>query len=290
MGRSKYNLQQQELASKAFVISRFFMRNLRSTIVLVLAACAIFSFNMYSEKSFGSYCDLVLTKSYYYSSIPLHWFNSCIEEGRGMISAITQTHNLQKENDYLKQQLIEKEILEQQNKELKKIAHYINHTKYTYISARVIASNTDILGTKLTINAGSADGIRDGNVVINSEGMVGRVTDISQYSSRVLLITDNILKIPVLLLKSGLHCIVGEQDAHGMLKIIYKLDKTHIPISGEQAISSGEDGNLPFGIKIGTIVQTPTGDLMLKPNVDFSKLALVSVLQAEVNNNEEVVK
>ena len=50
---------------------------------------------------------------------------------------------------------------------------------------------------QVVIDKGAADGVRIGHAVLDSEGLFGQVLEVSQFSARVLMITDARHGLPV---------------------------------------------------------------------------------------------
>ena len=65
-------------------------------------------------------------------------------------------------------------------------------------SARVVGDVGGAFAQSVIITAGASSGVTKGQVVMTGEGLVGRVTQAGNASSRVLLITDINSRIPVL--------------------------------------------------------------------------------------------
>ena len=82
--------------------------------------------------------------------------------------------------------------LEEEIKELKKLTN-INNTlvEYDYLNATVIERNREYWFNTITINKGKNDGITIDMAVIDSNGLLGRISNVRDNSSVVKLITTN---------------------------------------------------------------------------------------------------
>ena len=60
----------------------------------------------------------------------------------------------------------------------------------TLVTARVVARSTSAWYSTATINAGSSDGVKVYDAVVNGQGLVGRVTKVYANAAQVMLVTD----------------------------------------------------------------------------------------------------
>ena len=112
--------------------------------------------------------------------------------------------NLRGENEKLRAQIAQLTqwqnaalALDNQNRELRGLLHYKAEPQLSYISARVIADAGGPFVRSLIITAGKIDGVREGMAAMTGDGLIGRVVEVGDWSSRILLITDMNSRIPV---------------------------------------------------------------------------------------------
>ena len=151
-------------------------------------------------------------------------------------------------------------------------------------AARVIARSPNNWFKVIMIDKGSEDGITQGMPVINPDGLVGRVSNTSKYSSQVELITDREMAVGAILQNTretrGIVEGIGDSDILAMINIPYysKVKK------GERVLSSGLSEFYPKGIQIGTIqkIKREANGLLLsatvKPSVKFDELEEVLII------------
>ena len=104
-----------------------------------------------------------------------------------------------KENKILKSNIEKIESLEAENIELKQEINKLKEelkvdyvlSEYDYLNATVISRNSMYWYNNLTIDKGKNNGIEEGMVVINSTGLIGKIVNVSTFSSDVKLITTN---------------------------------------------------------------------------------------------------
>lgn len=214
-----------------------------------------------------------------------------------MISDYTGLRNVLKENEILKSNVEKVDSLEAENEELKQqikklkdelnVEHVLND--YDYLNATVINRNSVNWYNNLTIDKGSNNGIKEGMVVINSTGVIGKTTNVSTFSSDVRLITttDTNNKISVSIISDGkkLTGVINEYDYKtGYLEVegISNTDKVSV---GDMVYTSGLGGVFPSGILIGKVSQVTTDvyDLAkiinVSPSANFEDINYVTVLK-----------
>ncbi|MFO0702581.1 MAG: rod shape-determining protein MreC [Candidatus Andersenbacteria bacterium] len=147
-----------------------------------------------------------------------------------------------------------------------------------------VIGHDGISGTKrLTIDRGSADGLKEGMAVLSSGGvLVGRIQRVLAGSAEVLLLADDGSAVPTRIAESRATGIL-----HGELGLGLKM--TDIPQSdtvnvGDQVQTSGLGGDVPKGLPIGTVeaVETAANALFqtvrVRPFVDVERLEFVHIV------------
>ncbi|AGL02649.1 rod shape-determining protein MreC [Desulfoscipio gibsoniae] len=151
-------------------------------------------------------------------------------------------------------------------------------------AAEVIGRAADNWFGSAIINKGSASGIRRDMAVITPAGLVGRVTNVSDHTAEVLLITDP---------RSGVGCLVQENRAPGIVEGVSGgrgvVNMMHIPSDlapkkGNRIVTSGFGSVFPKGIPVGTVRETRREEsglfkmAVLETFVDFNRLEEVLVV------------
>lgn len=136
----------------------------------------------------------------------------------------------------------------------------------------------------VTIDAGSRDGIRRDQTVINGDGLVGRVTTVGPSTSTVLLANDPDFSVGTRLEKTD---ELGFATGRGGNALSVQLlnNKSNVK-KGDRIVTFGSRGNKPFvpGVPVGEVsrVDRAAGDLTrtvgVRPYVGFSKLDIVGVV------------
>lgn len=161
--------------------------------------------------------------------------------------------------------------------------------KYTVTPARVIGlGSAQSFNHTVTIDAGTADGVRPDMTVLNGDGLVGRVVRATEATATVLLIGDRNSTVGGRLNSTmALGFVSGRGEVGSSAALDYKLvDLKARPAVGDRIVTWGSSGNAPYvpGVPIGEItsvtsVQGALGSTALvQPFVDPSRIDLVGVV------------
>ncbi len=214
-----------------------------------------------------------------------------------MINDFTKLKNVQKENKILKSNIEKIEAIEAENIELKKeieklkselnIEHVLSD--YDYLNATVISRNALYWYNYLTIDKGSHSGIKEGMVVMNSTGLIGKIENVSTFSSDVKLITTNDTnnKISVTITNGNnkITGLINGYDYDNVLLNVEGISNTETVEIGDLVYTSGLGGVFPSGILIGRVenITTDVYDLSkiikVKPSAHFEDINYVTILK-----------
>jgi rod shape-determining protein MreC len=189
--------------------------------------------------------------------------------------------------------LAENVQLKAQQKDMDKLRAILHvqesNQNWTLVTARVLGPDPANLQKFVTIDKGSADGIKEGMAVVDPYYFVGLVTKVDEHSARVLLAIDGSAAIGAQLQDSGADGIVyGRWQNGGRLEMSY-VDRNVKPKDGEIVVTSksveartaGVPGNLIIGKVLGapeTFNQGDTQTITVLPAADFDNLTLVAVI------------
>ena len=153
----------------------------------------------------------------------------------------------------------------------------------TGITASVIGASPSNFEWSITINRGSADGVKANLPVVAGEGLVGIVTEVALHWSAVQLMIDPRSAVAGRLASSGETGLVTGQRGNPMIMDLVNPDVK--VAANEVVVTSGYQGGLyPPEIPIGyvsSVYARPgslTKSILVRPAVDFSSLEVVEVV------------
>ena len=268
-------------------------RRLFLVILIIVIVSAVLFYTIKKDRSLNTFeaftKDIVVeVQKIFYQ--PIHGFSKMIEE-------FTSLKDVKKENQILKSNVEKMEATETENIELKQeierlkgewnIEHVL--TDYDYLNATVISRNSFYWYNMLTIDKGSHNGIKEGMVVINSTGLIGKITNVSTFSSDVKLITtndtNNKISVTVTNGDTKLTGIINGYDYKKGLLTVEGISNTATVNNGDYVYTSGLGGVFPSGILIGRVEGITTDDydlskiINVKPSAKFDDINFVTVLK-----------
>jgi rod shape-determining protein MreC len=196
-----------------------------------------------------------------------------------------QIADLQARIDELQQQVNTSEFDRKRARELDDLLGLAGRGQYTTVPAQVVASGpTQGFAWTVTIDAGSKDGVKVDQNVINGQGLVGRVIRVTESTSVVALIVDATSTVGARVEASGEKGFLNGTGDPRSLEL--QLLDPFAPVqAGDRLVSFGFEGGVYVaGIPLGTItdVRGTPGQLTriatVVPFVDVTTLDLVGVI------------
>ncbi|WP_425361060.1 rod shape-determining protein MreC [Candidatus Tisiphia endosymbiont of Stenodema calcarata] len=166
-------------------------------------------------------------------------------------------------------------LIQSENKELKKLLSVVEEEQYNYVSAKLLSVSLNPFSKTALVSAGVRHGVEVDQIVTNSEGLVGRVIQVSNNYSKIILVNDVNSRIPITTVSSKEK---GIMSGYGNGSKILYLPKTHLVQKGEKVITSGYGNIYPYGITVGYVKKANAEKVLVKPVVDLSKTEFVSIL------------
>jgi len=150
----------------------------------------------------------------------------------------------------------------------------------TTVAANVIAGGASPDFRTITVDKGTADGLRPDMAVIAPAGVVGRIITPSTRAAKVQLLIDRNAAAGALVERSRAQGVA--EGSGGDLRLNYVSGTADVR-AGDTVVTSGIDGIYPKGFVIGQIQSVQRGaggfdTIVLRPAVDFSSIEAVLVV------------
>jgi rod shape-determining protein MreC len=216
-----------------------------------------------------------------FTSVP-SWF-------RSTASLQADIRDLEAENAELRSQVATSGFDRNRLAELEGLTRAAGDLGRSLVPARVVAyGSSQSFSNTVTIDAGSAAGVRPDMTVVNNDGLVGRVLRVTRTTATVLLVLDAESVVGGRLgdsMELGFLHGRGELGRDGRLDLEL-VDEQSVPAQGEAVVTWGSDGAGPYvaGVPIGTVTDVYTSlrdssqRAVIEPYVDFSALDVVGVV------------
>jgi rod shape-determining protein MreC len=288
--------------------SRQQVRRRRLTAGGLVALCLIILTAYFSENTGGAFHTMQRGAVEVFSPIQ-SLASGAIKPFRDAVNWVGDSIDAKGENKKLQLQLadsrIEQARLQQrasENSQLRALVNFKDTGDFpdgrTPVTARVIARSPTEWYGRVTINAGSSDGVRLNDPVIaagnNSGALVGKVTTVAGNASQVTLLTDSSSGVASLIAKRNILGVVktgagGEAGAED-LQMVFIQQRGRIA-KGDMVVTSGTvddpskvDSIFPAGIPIGAVTEVDAEErqlfkrVHLEPYADMRDVQLVQVL------------
>ncbi|MFM9330835.1 rod shape-determining protein MreC [Paenibacillus mesotrionivorans] len=241
------------------------------------------------------------------------WLYKPARYAAGFFRDVEDLKNTYKENKQLKKTLthyaqdtMRLNMLEAQNKHLQEILGFTERQKnadnYQYMVAEVVSVSPDPYSNTVNINLGSLDGIKENMAVMSVEGLIGRVSRVSNFTSSVQLLVDMNAESggsAERQLEKGISAtVLGKEDlVFGTIDyysneeqglVMTRIDqRSEMKLEpGDVVVTSGLGQIFPKGLVIGVVSEKRVGDFginylaTVKPKAtDFRHLREVLVVK-----------
>jgi len=192
-------------------------------------------------------------------------------------------------NETLQRQVLELAQVSQQfvslkaeNDRLRGLLGSQGRLAYEVLIAELVGVVPDPGVHQVIIDKGVDARIEVGQAVLDAAGLFGQVVEVSQFTSRVLLVTDQNHAVPVQVNRNGVRSIAGGTGEFDVLKL-ENLPVSADVVEGDLIETSGLGGRFPAGYPVGTVMSVlvePTSayaEVVIKPSalLDRSRHVLV---------------
>lgn len=202
-----------------------------------------------------------------------------------MSSDYEQLHDANKELTaqalILQREIQKMAALTAENIRLRELLNSTANLDETVMVAEVIGVDPDPFSHELVISKGFSDGVKVGQSLLDSAGVMGQVIAVNRYTSRVLLISDARHEIPVQVNRNGVRAIAAGKGSFEELELLHLPDTADIK-EGDILVTSGLGERFPFGYPVA-VVKTVSHD----PGEPFAQVLITP--SAQLTRSRQVV-
>jgi rod shape-determining protein MreC len=221
----------------------------------------------------------------------IRFFDSRSGSGGGS----SQVAALQREVIRLQAELSQQQLSKADYRQLKQLLGLAGKGGYRIVAASVVAAGQGYAQT-VTLDAGSNDGVKPQETVINGQGLVGEVTAVSAQTCTVLLATDATARVGVEIAGSGqIGYVTGPgktRTGSGLLRL-QVFDGSAVLKAGNQLVTTASNNDRPYvpGVPVGVISQVEnsrgalTASALVRPYVNFTALGVVGIVVVKPRHN-----
>lgn len=223
-------------------------------------------------------------------------FYTPIKFVKDKVEMFNETKDLYKKYTDLKEKVEKTDLYYAQIEELQKEVTELKQTlelnatlsEYNYINATVVNRNIGYWYNTLNIDKGGKNGVREGDAVITPSGLIGKITNVGNFSSTVKLLTSDEIKNKISVkINSDDKYLYGLLIGYDKELNIYRLEgitDSDIIKEGDVVTTTGLTDYFPSGIIIGKVSKVVKDEYDLNsiveviPSVNFEDISIVTVL------------
>ncbi|ADH98965.1 rod shape-determining protein MreC [Salisediminibacterium selenitireducens] len=231
-------------------------------------------------------------------SRPAHFAAGFFEDMRDIRNVFEENRSLKAQLDEYAALQVEVSELRRRNAELEGAAGLEEDLyDFTVRTALVIQRSPDRWNEQVGINKGAQHGIEENMAVVTSQGLIGKINRVSQFSSTVQLLSDQAVTNRISAMVTG-----GDETVYGFIEGIdhdsgalrfAKIDIDAEIEPGETVTTSGLGGIFPRGLVVGEVLSVENDEFgltqtaLVEPTADFYHIDYVQVVERGASSLEE---
>jgi rod shape-determining protein MreC len=212
----------------------------------------------------------------------------------GLVHARSENERLREEIQLLRQQAIQNQAAAQENVVFRQALRFFSGPtfprSYDELGATVISYAPNEFDQTVVISAGGRQGVTVGDPVVSSKAfLVGQVTKVTPFTSKVTLLTDTDSAVTALAVSTATIGVLQRGEGPDSSFVLDRVPKAKRVRKGDTIITAGRrferlPSMFPRGIPIGRVKHVNQTDIenfqqiQVDPFVDFSALHAVWVL------------
>ncbi|MFP3873158.1 MAG: rod shape-determining protein MreC [Thiohalophilus sp.] len=192
-----------------------------------------------------------------------------------------QNAELRTQNTLLKAQMQKLAFIEAENIHLRELLQSSKRAGERILIAELLAVDLDPYRKQVVINKGSShDELYVGQPIVDAQGVMGKLTHVTPFSSTAQLITDPNHAVPVQVNRNGLRAVaIGTGE--GSVELLHLPNNADIQ-RGDLLVSSGLGCVYPAGYPVATVTEVTTN-----PSLPFAEIVAEPV--ARLQRSREVL-
>ena len=206
---------------------------------------------------------------------PVATVHRTVADAEDLLSVRSENARLKAENDQLRRWHAVALALDAENAQLKANLRWIPDPAPTYVTARVVADAGGVYARAVLLSVGPNHGLTKGQIALDENGLVGRITELGNRSARILLLTDMNSRIPVTLEGSRARAIL--QGTNNTNPRLVHWPEGMMPAEGERVVTSAEAGAFPAGLPVGVVHYSPSNAAEVVPAAKLGQLEIVRI-------------
>jgi rod shape-determining protein MreC len=185
---------------------------------------------------------------------------------------LLQSERLSREVDLLRLKLNAADEAYRENARLKDLLAFKQKAPYRVVAARVVGRSADNWSSVVIIDKGRYQGLRRGMTAITHLGLAGKVVEVTEHTSKIMLINDPGIGVSAIVKRSRQEGLVSGTLGSSLI-MRYLPKNSDIQVS-DLVLTSGLTESYPKGLLIGRVIEIGN---------EFSGLSLYAVIKPAVD-------
>lgn len=209
-------------------------------------------------------------------SAPVETARETASEVQSYFSLKQQVEILTRENQALKDWEQLARTLKAENESLRALLNVAPSPRVSFISAPVIADASSGFVRGVIALAGRQHGVVKGQAAMVGNGIVGRVQDVGERVSRIMLLTDINSRLPILIERTRDQAVLAGNNSD-LPDVNYLPRDADIKV-GDHVVTSGLGGAFPPGLPVGEVAEIADGKVYVRPFADLGRLEFIRMV------------
>ncbi len=207
---------------------------------------------------------------------PVKWVKGGMEEVSSWMDLKKENEELKRENQILQGWMAAALRLKEDNMHLARLLNYSPPREAKVVSARIVADAGNTYSRTVVVLAGKKEGVKKGNAALSGDGVLGRIIQVGENVSRLLLTTDITSRIPVMVGGKRISGILaGDNTPYPKLTALPEDAEIQV---GDKVLTSGHVGVYPSGLAVGTVVDAGGKEIRVKLFAEIDKVEFVQLV------------
>lgn len=209
-------------------------------------------------------------------------FNTVI----GLLTDFSELVDAKKENKIIKEELASLKAhyvdvlnINEENRKLRETLNFVSAKSSSFEVARIVGYTNQMFNQKIYIDIGKNAGVKEGQIVTANRAVIGRIEEVEDKRSRLILLNDATSRIPVITSKARIRGILAGNGSNSM-EILY-LPKNHKIEVGDSVFTSGDGDTLPSGLFIGVVKKVTSDSAFVVMTQDIAHADIVTIMEIE---------
>ena len=273
------------------------VRRRRAVLVLLVVVALVLLSTQFSESQGGPLHSMQRAVASVFGPLE-EGATRALKPARDLVNWVDETFSARGQNSDLKSQVqdLRSQVAKSQsavgeNKQLRKLLALDRGGSlagYKPVTARVIGRSPTVWYSTVTVDKGSSSNVKLNDPVVDGDGLVGRVSDVTHGTAEVTLITDNRSAVSARVLPSGPQGVAEPEVGNPDALLLDFIDRNQSIHQGEMVVTAGwSNGSIssayPPGIPIGKVSDATVGEqetyqrVHVSPFADMRNLDFVQV-------------